>query len=116
MIAGIGVDVCSVVRLQESIERTPGLKERLFHASEQSLSPDSLAARFALKEALAKALGNPRLLSWNEVLLSKDENGKPHLELIGQTKENFESLGFRASHLSISHDAGVAVAMIVLES
>lgn len=116
MIAGIGVDLCSITRLQESLARTPNLKERLFHPSEQDLNLDSLAARFALKEALAKAIGNPRLLNWNEVTLLKDENGKPHLELHGQTLENFQSLGFRASHVSISHDAGVAIAMIVLES
>lgn len=116
MIAGIGIDVCSISRLEESLERTPNLRERLFHESEHSLSLESLAARFALKEALAKALGNPSLLNWNEISLSKDEHGKPALELHGQTRENFVNLGFRASHLSISHDAGVAVALIVLES
>lgn len=116
MIAGIGIDVCSISRLQDSLERTPGLLERIFHESERSMNQNSLAARFALKEALAKAIGNPKLLTWNEITLDKDEDGKPHLKLEGQTQINFAKLGYRATHLSISHDAGVAVAMIVLES
>ncbi|MEY2825702.1 MAG: hypothetical protein RLZZ122_66 [Actinomycetota bacterium] len=116
MIAGIGVDLCSVERLQESIQRTPQLIERLFHESERSLKPESLAARFALKEALAKAIGNPKVLTWNEISLSKDVHGKPSIQLHGTTKANFEKLGLTATHLSISHDAGVAIAMIVLES
>ncbi|MFM1783725.1 MAG: hypothetical protein RLZZ579_2 [Actinomycetota bacterium] len=116
MIAGIGVDLCSIERLQESIKRTPQLLERLFHVSERNLKPESLAARFAVKEALAKAVGNPKVLTWNEISLTKDSHGKPSLELHGATKVNFEKLGLTAAHLSISHDAGVAIAMIVLES
>lgn len=115
MIAGIGVDLCDIARLENSLSRTPNLKQRLFHETELGLPSSSLAARFATKEALAKALGNPKLVTWNEITLSKNELGKPQLELFGTTKENFQKLALR-SHVSISHDAGVAVSMVVLES
>ena len=67
MIIGVGVDLCSVERLRESLQRTPNLGPRLFTPKEIELKAESLAGRFAAKEALAKALGDPRLLSWQEV-------------------------------------------------
>lgn len=115
MIAGIGVDVCDIARLEDSLARTPNLKNRLFHESEFELSRFSLAARFATKEALAKAIGNPKLVTWNEITISKNELGKPQLKLFGQSQTNFEKLGVD-SFVSISHDAGVAVAVVVLET
>lgn len=116
MIAGIGIDLCSIERLEQSLAKSPNLRARLFHETELELDIQSLAARFAAKEALAKALGNPRLLEWNQISLTKDENGKPSLALHGETKERIESLGIRLSHLSLSHDAGFAIAAVVLES
>lgn len=114
MIAGIGVDVCEIKRLEDSLARTPKLKQRLFHESEFDLANSSLAARFAIKEALAKAIGNPKLVTWNEITLEKNMLGKPQLKLFGQSQTNFEKLGV-SSFVSISHDAGVAVAVVVLE-
>jgi len=77
MIHGIGVDICSVTRLQESLSRTPKLGQRLFTETELETRPESLAARFAAKEALAKAIGDPRLLSWQEVEIVSTDLGKP---------------------------------------
>ncbi len=57
MIIGVGVDVCDISRFAESLRRTPELGERLFTADERGRADASLAARFAAKEALAKALG-----------------------------------------------------------
>ena len=79
MIYGVGTDLCSVVRMTEALARTPNLKKRLFHHNELELSNASLAARFAAKEALAKALGNPQLLSWSEIEIVKDHLGKPSI-------------------------------------
>ena len=116
MIYGTGVDVCSIERLEQSLGRTENLEARLFHENERGLSAQSLAARFAAKEALAKALGNPAMLVWNEIEIVKDSLGKPSLEFHGQTKEKIQALGNLRFHLSMSHDASVAVATVVVES
>ena len=116
MLIGLGTDVCSIERLSEAITRTPNLKERLFHENEQELSPESLAGRFAAKEALAKAIGNPALLVWNEIEVTKDAHGKPSFQLHGSSATNLSTLGAERILLSISHDAGVAVATVVLEA
>ena len=116
LIHGIGTDICSIERLEQSLERTPNLKDRLFHENERSLSAQSLAARFAAKEALAKALGDPARLNWNEIEVVKNSLGKPSIELHGGTAEQVAKIGSFAIHLSMSHDAAVAVASVVLES
>lgn len=116
MLIGLGTDVCSIQRLSESLARTPNLKARLFHENEQALSDQSLAGRFAAKEALAKAIGDPKLVVWNEIEISNDELGKPAFQLHGKTATNVASTGAERIWLSISHDAGVAVATVVLEA
>ena len=74
------------------------------------------AKRFAAKEALAKALGDPKLLSWSEIEIVKDELGKPSIQLHGQTKERVLALGISAIQLSLSHEQELAVAFVVLEA
>jgi holo-[acyl-carrier protein] synthase len=115
VIIGIGVDLCSVERLSSSIQRTPALADRLFTDKERSLKDESLAARFAAKEALAKAVGNPKLLSWLEVEVVTDQLGKPMLVLSGDSSRALSSMGVLSTHLSLSHDNGFANAMVVLE-
>jgi|TARA_B110000285_G_scaffold37967_1_gene41151 holo-[acyl-carrier protein] synthase len=115
VIIGIGVDLCSVERLSSSIQRTPALADRLFTDKERSLKDESLAARFAAKEALAKAVGNPKLLSWLEVEVVTDQLGKPMLVLSGDSSRALSSMGVLSTHLSLSHDNGFAIAMVVLE-
>ena len=66
MIDGVGIDVVDIARFQESLERTPGLRDRLFTEGEKSKGISSLAARFAAKEALAKALHVPAGLNWQD--------------------------------------------------
>ena len=58
MIVGLGVDLVDIARFERTLERTPRLLERLFSPAEQTRSPRSLAARYAAKEALIKALGD----------------------------------------------------------
>lgn len=116
MIIGIGTDICSVQRLTESLLRTPNLRGRLFRESEQSLSEQSMAGRFAAKEALAKAIGDPRLLNWNEIEVVNSDSGKPVFVFHGKTAESISAAGVENSWLSISHDAGVAIAIVVLEA
>jgi holo-[acyl-carrier protein] synthase len=115
VIVGIGIDVCEVVRLEASLRRTPGLAERLFTAAELSRAPESLAARFAAKEAVAKALGAPAGLGWLDAEVVSADSGRPALVLRGSVLAVADSLGVRAAHLSLSHDAGIATAFVVLE-
>jgi len=116
MIYGVGTDLCSVVRMADALARTPNLKERLFHPNEQSLANASLAARFAAKEALAKAIGDPKLLSWSEIEIVKDELGKPSIELHGLTKQRVAALGVSTIQLSLTHEQELASAFVVLEA
>ena len=116
MIVGIGTDVVEIARLERSLERTPTLRERLFTAAEAELPLESLAARFAAKEALAKALGAPGDLSWHDAEVMTDVSGWPSFELRGTVAARAQELGVDRVHLSLSHDAGIATAMVVLES
>ena len=116
MIIGVGTDVVEIARLEQALERTPSLRDRLFTPSEGTLPVESLAARFAAKEALAKALGAPGDLSWQDAEVVSDVSGWPSLELRGSVAARAEQLGVERAHLSLSHDGGVAIAFVVLES
>jgi holo-[acyl-carrier protein] synthase len=112
MIDGVGIDVVDIARFQESLERTPGLKDRLFTEGEKSKGIASLAARFAAKEALAKALHVPAGLNWQDCEVINLENGRPVFLFHNQIAELIDGAEV---HLSLSHDAGIASAMVVIE-
>jgi holo-[acyl-carrier protein] synthase len=114
VILGIGVDVCSVARITTACSR-PGFTDRVFTLAEQHGSEQTLAGRFAAKEALAKALGAPAGLRWSDCEVLSDETGRPDLVVTGTVAERIDELGGSRLHVSISHDAGVAVAMVVVE-
>ncbi len=116
MIVGIGVDVASVERVSAALADNPRLAERLFTPAERELGPESLAARFAAKEAVAKALGSPGGMRWQDCEVVADDTGQPRLALSGTVAAAATRRGVRTWHLSLSHDAGVAVAMVVAES
>ncbi|MEO8330626.1 MAG: holo-ACP synthase [Candidatus Nanopelagicales bacterium] len=116
MIVGIGVDVVDVTRFGQTLERTPALRERIFTAAERTLPLASLAARFAAKEALVKALGAPAGLHWHDCEVVKDEEGRPTFKLSGTVEARTVALRATTLHLSISHDAGIASAMVVAEA
>lgn len=112
---GVGIDLVDIPRLQLQLEQTPGLAERLFAPEELGLSIESKAARFAVKEALAKALGDPRKLSWVEIQLGKNELGKPELVLIGGSAVALQNRGVLNTSVSISHTETTAAAVVILE-
>ncbi|OKI24589.1 holo-ACP synthase [Streptomyces sp. CB03911] len=103
------------------MERTPGMAERLFTEAELTLpsgarrSPASLAARFAAKEALAKALGAPGGLHWHDAEVHTEPSGQPVLRVTGTVAARAAELGVSSWHVSLSHDAGVASAVVVAE-
>jgi holo-[acyl-carrier protein] synthase len=112
MIEGVGIDVVNIDRFSESLERTPGLNEKLFTESERTKNVQSRAARFAAKEALAKAISAGHGLPWHDAEVINLENGKPEFLFRGEIAELIS--GSRV-HLSLSHDGGIASAIVVIE-
>jgi holo-[acyl-carrier protein] synthase len=121
VIIGVGIDVAGIERFGESLRRTPRLAERLFVERELLLPTGerravaSLAARFAAKEAVAKALGAPSGLSWTDAEVYVEPDGRPRLRVRGTVEARATELGVRTWHLSLSHDAGVASAVVIAE-
>lgn len=115
MIVGIGVDVADIGRLHAALARTPALARRLFAESEREQAPRALASCFAAKEAAAKALGAPPGLRWTDAILGHDDHGRPVLQTRGTVAAEAARLGVTGWHVSISHDAGICVAMVVAE-
>jgi len=115
VILGVGIDVVDIRRFEESLSRTPAMRERLFTAQERERPPASLAARFAAKEALAKALGAPVGMAWLDAEVLSESSGNPQFEIRGTVLARANDLGVVSVHLSLSHDAGIASAVVVLE-
>ena len=115
MIIGVGIDVVDVARFGETLERTPRLLERLFTETERSMRLNSLAATFAAKEALAKALGAPAGLHWGDATVLHGDDGRPHLRMWGTVEARAAVLGVHELHVSLSHDAGIASAVVIAE-
>ena len=116
MILGIGVDLVDLARFEQHILENPRLGDRLFHAREQALSMRQLAGSFAAKEALIKALGGPYGLTWTEIYIQRDNEGKPWLEAEGASADRLREAGVDKLHLSISHDGGLLTAYVIAES
>jgi holo-[acyl-carrier protein] synthase len=121
VIAGIGVDIVDVARLDAALRRTPDLAERLFTPAERTAaasryaSADFLASCFAAKEALAKVLGAPAGLRWTDAEVVRDQAGRPFLQLRRSVAAEAARQGVTGWHLSLSHDGGLCVAMVVGE-
>ena len=124
MIAGIGLDIAQISRIAAALRRRPErLPRRLLTAEERDefvrrgKSPHYLAARFAAKEALAKALGTglraPMLVGSAAVL--NDSAGRPTFRLRPDLAAFIADRGIGACHLSLSHDGDYAAAMVVIE-
>ena len=115
-VIGVGIDVCEIARFEQSCRRTPALVEKLFVAGERDRPMSSLAARFAAKEALAKALGAPRGLHWHDAEVVSEDTGRPRFVLHGTVRAEAERQGVGSVHLSLTHDGGIASAVVVLET
>lgn len=123
-VRGIGVDICKVERIAMSLARFgERMEKRLFTPGELAyarthLDPlPHLAARFAAKEAFSKAIGTGIAggVGWTQIEVVQPGGRTPTLQLSGVALERFEALGATTSHVSLSHDAGLAVACVVLE-
>ncbi len=110
------MDVARFVRLAE---RTPRILERTLTPGERRLadgsarSAESMAARFAAKEAVAKALGAPPGMAWHDCEVVGGDGEPPMLRIRGTVAERAAGLGIATWHLSLSHDGGKAIAFVV---
>lgn len=123
MIVGLGLDVSSIERQRVALARFgERLWQRILTEREQSDLRDrpdralTLAGRFAAKEAAAKALGGPPDVFWHDLEIRPNARGTPELSFLGTARAHVERLRVRRSFVSITHDAGVAAAVVVLES
>ncbi|MBC9927615.1 MULTISPECIES: holo-ACP synthase [unclassified Leucobacter] len=116
MICGVGVDLVDVVRFARQLERTPALRDRLFTPAERGLSDRSLAARFAGKEALIKALGGSGELGWHDLEIVRGENRAPSFTRTAELARVLTAHGAGQPWLSIAHDGNHAIATVVLET
>ncbi len=123
MIVGLGLDLTSIARVEKALGRfgerfwcrvlTPGEREDL---SDRTLDrAAALAGRFAAKEAASKALGAPRDVWWHDVEVRRGRTGRPELSFTGPGSVRATALGVRRAHVTITHDAGVAAAVVILE-
>lgn len=118
-IVGIGVDVVDLARFKDLVERTPQIVDRLFTKTEQvsaeghQLQVMSLAGRFAVKEAVAKALGAPAGMAWHDCEVSN--GGAPTISIKGTVAQVATKLSITNWHVSISHDGPVAIAYVIAE-
>jgi holo-[acyl-carrier protein] synthase len=121
VIVGIGVDIVDLARFERALSRTPRLAPRLFTESERmpggiTMPLRSLAGRFAAKEALIKALGGSAGIGWHDMPVVRDDDRNPSFALAPRVLQLLADRGIRNIHLSMAHDAGVAIAYVVTES
>jgi len=122
VIRGIGVDAVDIERFRTSLTRTPTMRERLFTAEELSyVAPKadpvrSLAARFAAREAVMKAMGlGLGAFGFQEVWVARAATGEPLLRVTGRAAELAADRGITSWHLSLTHTDLVAIAYVVAE-
>ena len=124
MIVGTGIDLTEIGRIQKSVDRFGArFLDRVYTAAEQAYcmrkrnSGESLAARFAAKEAAAKALGTgiSRGVTWLEIEVFREPGGRPALRFHGRAAQFAERLGVVHAALSLTHTGSLAMASVVLE-
>jgi holo-[acyl-carrier protein] synthase len=124
MIIGSGIDLAEIGRIQRSVERYGSrFLDRVYTGAEQAYclrkrkAAESLAARFAAKEAAAKALGTGISygVNWLEIEVVREPSGRPTIAFHGRAAQIAARLGVVRAALSITHTADLAMASVVLE-
>ena len=124
MVLGLGTDLIEIRRVQESMNRFgERFLERIFSVGEiayckrKKNAAESFAARFAAKEAGAKALGTgiSHGVSWKEFEVKREASGKPSLHLSGRAAELAGAMGVKKIQLSLTHSRELAMAVVVVE-
>jgi holo-[acyl-carrier protein] synthase len=124
-VIGVGVDVVPVERVEQLLDRHGARAlRRLFTTKELARAETfahrglHLAGRLAAKEAAYKALsaeGADTGISWRHLEIERLDDGRPQLVLHGPARQRFDALGATRAHLSLSHDGGIAAAIVILE-
>ena len=124
MILGVGTDLMEIARIAQSIARfgdrflarifTPG---EIAYCNRKKNAAESFAARFAAKEAGAKALGTgiSHGVTWLEMEVTREPSGRPSLELRGRAAERAKKMGVANVSLSLTHSRDVAMAVVIME-
>ncbi len=125
MILGIGTDLCRITRVEASLERYgERFERRVFTEGERAYcherpktTANHFAGRFAAKEATFKALGTGISMGmrWKDVEVVRRPGGPPRLLLGGEARARADRMGVVGMHLSLTHDADLALAVVVLE-
>lgn len=123
MILGIGIDITDIQKIEESI-RHESFRRKVFTSAERNAAEkfqnqsEHLAGKFAAKEAFMKAIGAGiwQEIGFAQIEVLNDESGKPYLRLSGKAKARLQQIEAKQVHVSISHSAGVAVAVVILDS
>jgi holo-[acyl-carrier protein] synthase len=124
MVLGLGTDLIETERMQASIDRFgERFLERVFTSGEiaycvrKKQAAESFAARFAAKEAGAKALGTgiSHGVSWKEIEVTREPGHRPMLHFSGRAAELAEAMGVRRIQLSLTHSRGLAMAVVIVE-
>jgi holo-[acyl-carrier protein] synthase len=121
---GIGIDLCEIARMERILETGDRFLQRFFTEGEQSYiagrgkaAAQSMAAMFAAKEALLKALGAGigGGIALTDIAVRHAESGQPHYELTGAAEAKLKELGGARAFLSLTHEGGMAAAVAVVE-
>lgn len=123
MIVGLGLDVCGIDRMRKNLARYgPAFMDKVLSAEERAYCERRrdpavpFAGRFAAKEAAIKALGAPDGLRWTDMIILPAEDAPPRLALRRVGIETAHKLGATRAHLTITHDGGIAAAVVILEA
>jgi holo-[acyl-carrier protein] synthase len=124
MVLGLGIDLCTVTRMQEQLDAPErGFLEAVFTAAEiahcesRPHPAEHFAARFAAKEATLKALAGGKTSGsfWLDIEIVTAEGGVPRLVLHGRARDIADELGTHRLHVSLSHDRQFATATVIAE-
>ena len=121
---GLGVDLCEVARIERAAQKSDAFLERYYTEEERAyikrrkgMGMQSAAAMYAAKEALLKALGVGLSggVALREIAVCHDEGGAPRYALTGQAARRLSELGATRAHLTLTHEAGFACAVAIIE-
>lgn len=115
--AGLGVDIIEISRIKNAVAHNPRILDRLFTGNElndyreRGSRAETLAGKFAAKEAVVKALGTGlRGFPWTDMEVLPDTLGKPNCTFIGKAADKIQELGIEAVLISIAHNRTMAIA------
>ncbi len=118
-IAGLGVDICEISRMERALARHPTMRARVFTPEEiaycdgKARPAESFAGRFAAREAVIKALGGYRGRNWQDISVTRHPSGAPAITLAGNAERRAGALGISRVLITFTHEKTNAVAFAV---